>query len=404
VFTDTFTGLAKILSAKEDVVEGGWEKVVTRIEQLMPSMEEKRKGAPSNKHIADTLTRMHNALFTYHDTSTKDAAKAWNHLKSGFAHKMAMLEPWNAPLEKKKVAMVKNIFKQGFWPDGVGLIEDKTPIFIIGFPRSGSTLLERVLDSHSQVVGTGEDSVFNGRLDQIRNQIVKASMTGSVDMIRSVVDHEAKEVLEETRVRWESIEKTKKKTSTTGFTTIDEKPQRFTDKMLTNYFNIGFIHMLFPNALILHVARNPMDVLFSSYKHEFPAGTLDYTSEFGPLSDLYLSYREIIEHWDAVLPGRVTHVRYEDMVNDMPGMAKAIIASTGLEWEEDVLDFHKKKHAVNTHSTTQVRKGVYKTAVEAWKRYEEPLQPLMKLVGDKVDWDLKTSLPSYTPPVTVDAK
>jgi hypothetical protein len=201
----------------------------------------------------------------------------------------------------------------------------------------------------------------------------------------------ANSVVDTMRDRWKTIQ-----------SNIDPKegrdepePLRFADKMLTNYFNVGFIHMLFPKALILHVARNPMDCVFSAFKHVFPSGGLDYTSEFSSVADMYHSYRDVMEHWDTVLPGRVTHVRYEDMVHDMPGMARAIIAAAGLPWDDSVLNFHQKKHAVNTLSTTQVRKGVYKHSLEAWKKYETPLQPLVKLVGDRVNWDLKTFLPTY---------
>ena len=100
--------------------------------------------------------------------------------------------------------------------------------------------------------------------------------------------------------------------------------------MLTNYYNVGFIHLLYPNALILHVAREPMDTIFSAYKHEFPPGTLDYTSDFEALAELYHAYRDLMEHWDHVLPGRVTHVRYQDMVHDMPGIARAIIGKLSI--------------------------------------------------------------------------
>jgi hypothetical protein len=228
-------------------------------------------------------------------------------------------------------------------------------------------------------------------LDEIRNAIVSASMSGQPDALANVVTEMANSVVDTMRDRWKTIQ-----------SNIDPKegrdepePLRFADKMLTNYFNVGFIHMLFPKALILHVARNPMDCVFSAFKHVFPSGGLDYTSEFSSVADMYHSYRDVMEHWDTVLPGRVTHVRYEDMVHDMPGMARAIIAAAGLPWDDSVLNFHQKKHAVNTLSTTQVRKGVYKHSLEAWKKYETPLQPLVKLVGDRVNWDLKTFLPTY---------
>ena len=142
-----------------------------------------------------------------------------------------------------------------------------------------------------------------------------------------------------------------------------------------------------------------MDTIFSAYKHEFPPGPLAYTSHFPSLAEFYHGYRDLMEHWDRELPGRVTHIRYEDLVNDMPGVAKKVIEATGLEWHDDVLQFHKKKQAVNTLSTTQVRKGIYKDGIQAWRRYEKFLTPLVKLVGERTKYDLRTTLPGYQPPV-----
>lgn len=94
-----------------------------------------------------------------------------------------------------------------------------------------------------------------------------------------------------------------------------------------------------------------------------------------------------MEHWDNVLPGRVMTIRYEEMVEDLPRVAKGVIDATGLEWHDEVLDFHKKKQAVNTLSTTQVRKGIYKDSLQSWRRYEEHLHPLVKLIGDRVRYN-----------------
>ena len=105
-----------------------------------------------------------------------------------------------------------------------------------------------------------------------------------------------------------------------------------------------------------------------------------------------------MEHWDRELPGRVTHIRYEDLVHDMPGVARKIIDATGLEWDPSVLDFHTKKQAVNTLSTTQVRKGIYKDSLQAWKRYETHLKPLVELIGERTSYNLKTSLAGYESP------
>jgi hypothetical protein len=393
-FKDAFTGMAKVLTAKEDAVPQGWDPMLAIIEDLIPQLELQFSSNPQAKRAAaEALNRLYHVIFTYHDVKTNNTEAAWKALSDGYRYKMSVLAPFNEAYEKQKVMQIKQIFHRDFWPKGVGSLS-QVPIFIIGFVRSGSTLLERVLDAHPLIVGTGEDSVFNGKLDHIRNSIVQASLSGSPEALAQTVQQMADEVVVDMRKRWQVIDANTNKMS-------DEKsalPERFADKMLTNYFNVGFIHLLFPNALILHVVREPMDTIFSAFKHEFPPGTLDYTSQFSSLAQLYHSYRDVMEHWEEVLPGRVSHVRYEDMVHDMPGMAKSIIEATGLPWDEDVLNFHKKKQAVNTLSTTQVRKGVYKHSLQAWKRYEEPLQPLVKLIGDRVDWDLKTTLPSYDRP------
>lgn len=139
-----------------------------------------------------------------------------------------------------------------------------------------------------------------------------------------------------------------------------------------------------------------MDTLLSAYKHDFPPGGLDYTSDFVGLAGLYHSYRDVMRHWDMVLPGRVTHIRYEDMVTNLAHVAPGIIEAAGVPWDPMVLNFHTKKHAVNTLSSTQVRRGLYSHHFESWKRYKEFLGPLMTLVGSEVRYDLKTTLPKTT--------
>lgn len=393
-FLDVFTGLARVLQAKETAVPGGWDTMIEQLHAMIPSLEKQHANLGGNREarnfLSTTLNRLYHVLFLYHDVKTKDTDTAWGYLSKSYTHKMSVLPEWNAGFEGQKIAATKQIFHRGFWPAGVGS-NTRVPIFIIGFVRSGSTLLERVLDAHPKIVGTGENSVFNGQLDEIRNKIVETSISGDANALTNVISSLADEVVVEMRQRWRMVASGEDRAADQ----LD--PERYVDKMLTNYYNVGFIHMLFPNALILHVAREPMDTIFSAYKHEFPSGTLDYTSDFSPLAELYHGYRNLMEHWDKELPGRVTHIRYEDMVHDMPGVAKKIIEATGLDWDDSVLDFHKKKQAVNTLSTTQVRKGVYKDSLQAWKRYEKHLTPLVTLIGKRTQFDLKTTLPGYVP-------
>jgi hypothetical protein len=176
-------------------------------------------------------------MFSYHDTKTKDRDKAWAHLTSSYKYKMSVIEPWDAATERQKLMTTKTVFHKAFWPAGIGS-RTRAPIFIIGFVRSGSTLLERVLDAHPQIVGTGEDSVFNGRLDQIRNSIVQASLSGDLYELQTTVQELADSVVSDMRQRCKIIA-----ANTAGLEDSGVEPERLADKMLTNYFNVGFIHM-----------------------------------------------------------------------------------------------------------------------------------------------------------------
>lgn len=398
-FLDVYTGLGRILQARETAVPAGWEPMIESISTMIPALETqytKISNADGKNMIARTLNRLMHVLFVYHDAKTNNTKAAWEFITKSYKYKMSALKKsWDAGFENQKITATKQIFRPGFWPDDVGS-KSPVPIFIIGFVRSGSTLLERILDAHPSIIGTGENSVFNGRLDDIRNKIVETSLNGDSSAMSSVISSLADGVIDEMRRRWEMVSSDEVRVAT------EIIPERFIDKMLTNYYNVGFIHMLFPNALILHVVREPMDTIWSAYKHEFPSGTLDYTSDFSSLAELYHGYRDLMDHWDKVLPERVTHVKYEDLVNDMSGVARMIIKTTSLEWDDSILEFHKKKQAVNTLSTTQVRKGVYKDSLQAWKKYETYLSPLVDLLGDRTVYNISTSVPNYVPPSVVE--
>ena len=174
------------------------------------------------------------------------------------------------------------------------------------------------------------------------------------------------------------------------------KPLKLADKSLTNYKHIGFIHMLFPKAAIFHVSREPMDSVFSNFKHDFYADGLNYSDSFDTLAPWYKAYRQVMDHWDEVLPGRIFHVRYEELVNDFDNIARAIIAATGLPWDDAILDFNTRKQATNTFSTTQVKDKIHTGSIYSWKKYETQLQPIVQVLGEYISNERTTTLPGYS--------
>lgn len=231
-FLDAFTGLARVLQAKEAASPQGWEPMVQTLQALIPLLEnqvEHIQQAEGRALVGSSLARLYHVLFNYHDTKTMDTNAAWKSLTQAYKFKMDSLPPWNAGFEAQKIQATKQIFHAGFWPD-VGSQSD-VPIFIIGFVRSGSTLLERILDAHPEIVGTGENSVFNGQLDYIRNKIVETSMIGDTKALKVEVQRLADGVVSEMKSRWDMVVSVEDRAAGRPM------PRKYVDKMLTNYYS-----------------------------------------------------------------------------------------------------------------------------------------------------------------------
>ena len=153
---------------------------------------------------------------------------------------------------------------------------------------------------------------------------------------------------------------------------------RVTDKMLSNYYFVGLIHLLFPNAKIINIVRNPIDTCLSAYTKLFK-DDMPHSYDLTEMGHYYKRYEDIMAHWHKVLPaGVLKEVRYEDVVADTDKKAREIIEFCGLEWDDQCLDFHKSKRPVKTASVVQIRKPVYNTSVNRWKNYKKHLKPLIE--------------------------
>ena len=245
-------------------------------------------------------------------------------------------------------------------------LEDDRPVFIVGMPRSGSTLVEQIVSSHPDIYGAGEVKYLAQALGQLRDRF--PSLPKYPEMIEKI-----------TPAQLDIVAKSYQKALSQGA----GGAKRITDKLLTNYFFVGLINLLFPNAKVIHTQRNPVDTCLSGFTKLFK-DDMPHSYDLAELGRYYSKYRELMEHWESVLPdGFMTTVVYEDVVADTEKEARRLIEFLGLPWDDKCVDFHKSDRPVKTASVAQVRRPIYKTSVERWKKYGPGLQPLVDAVDAK---------------------
>ncbi len=241
---------------------------------------------------------------------------------------------------------------------------DPAPIFIVGLPRSGSTLVEQILASHSQVEGTMElhdIPAMVRELDQLA-----ADRDGYPERLRALSVEElanlGRRYLAQTRA-------------------VRSGRPRFIDKMPNNFSHVGLIHAILPNATIVDVRRHPMDACFSNYKQYFAHGQ-SFSYDLEDLGRYYRCYLALMDHWDQVLPGKVMHLQYEQLVRDPQDTVRGLLEHCGLPFEAATLAFHENRRPVRTASAEQVRQPLYATGVGYWRRFATELEPLRAALGD----------------------
>jgi len=242
------------------------------------------------------------------------------------------------------------------------------PIFIVGLPRAGSTLLEQILASHSQVDGTMELHNILGLASRLKGRNSKVNANKENQYPKNL--HEINpdyfkrfglQFINETRV-------------------YREQAPLFIDKMPNNFLHIGLIRLILPNAKIIDARRAPMACCFSGFKQLFAEGQ-DFSYNLEDIGRYYQAYLKLMDHWHEVLPDFVLTVNHEDVVDDLEKQVRRILDFCGLEFEQSCIDFHKTKRNIKTPSSEQVRQPIYKSATEQWKHFEEYLGPLKKVLN-----------------------
>ncbi len=240
------------------------------------------------------------------------------------------------------------------------------PIFIVGLPRAGSTLLEQILSSHSEVDGTLELPNILSLSQRLRRRARQEGATEYPGILNELSDEECdafgREYIDDTRIHRQGA-------------------PFFIDKMPNNFRHIGLIQLILPNAKIIDARRHPMACCFSGYKQLFAEGQ-EFTYDLADAGRYYRDYVELMDHWDAVLPGKVLRVHYEDVVADTAAQVRRILDYCGLPYENACVNFHETRRSVRTPSSEQVRQPIYTSGLEQWRHFEPWLEPLKTALGE----------------------
>jgi len=269
------------------------------------------------------------------------------------------LHPWNDALAQALWEKTRRAFDENFFAERQAHNEvDVTPIFIVGMPRSGTTLIEQILASHPAVFGAGELKDLSEVLEE------HSRAAGTPDLPTWAAQASMADFAAVGRAYIERLKK------------LAPGARIVTDKMPGNFFLIGVIRLALPNAKIIHSVREPMDSSFSCFSRLFN-DAMDFTYDLGALGRYCGRYLKMMAHWHRVLPaGTVLDVRYEAMVADTESQVRRLLEHVGLPWNDNCLAFHKNKRRVKTASVAQVRQPIYTSSVARWQRFEKHLQPL----------------------------
>jgi len=296
-----------------------------------------------------------------------DFSTAWHYYERGNAQKRAESR-YRPELLEQNTALQKQFLTTEFFKlrEGYGASSHE-PIFILGMPRAGSTLLEQILASHSQVEGTQELSNMPRAVLDLQGYNPDLNNPRYPGCLVDISTYELR-ALGEKFLRDTQVYR-------------NGRP-RFIDKMPNNWRHIGLIHLMLPNSVIIDARREPMACCFGNLKQLYARGQ-EFAYSIEDMARYYRTYLELMAHWNAVLPpGRILRVLHEEVVEDLEGSVRRILAHCGLEFEPACIEFHKTRRSIRTASSEQVRQPIYREGLDQWRNFEPWLGPLKDALGD----------------------
>ncbi len=313
----------------------------------------------------DDRIHLHFALAAAYE-KTGDTDQAFTHYSEGNRMKKAQsrytCEVMHRELQRQQEFFTPALFAA---QEGKGF-PAPDPIFIVGLPRAGSTLIEQILASHSQIDGTLELPNILSLSRSLKNAARKTKASAYPDNLRDLSGDElsahGRAFIEDTQMHRQGA----------AF---------FTDKMPNNFRHIGLISLILPNAKIIDARRDPMDCCFSGFKQLFAQGQ-EFTYGLEEIGRYYTDYVALMDHWQRTLPGKILHVQHEDVLDDLEAQVRRMLDYLDLAFEPACLDFHKTERAVRTASSAQVRQPLNRKGLGAWRQFEKHLDPLKTSLGD----------------------
>ena len=287
----------------------------------------------------------------------KDFARAFGHLEAGNRLKRSLIN-YDEPRQARFFTDFARVFDADFVKRHALDSADPRPVFIVGMPRSGTTLVEQILASHPEVHGAGEVHALRNVL---REELPPDPGDYALPEGLAGLDRAAYSRAAARYGAW--------------LDNLAPGAARVTNKLPGNMVFVGLMALLYPQAKIIHCSREPLDTCLSCYSKLFTTGH-PFAYELRELGRFYRMYDALMAHWRAALPGRMLELRYEELVADLEGQSRRLVAHLDLPWDEACLRFHESSRAVRTASLAQVRRPIYKDSVGRWKRYEKELAPL----------------------------
>ena len=294
--------------------------------------------------------------------------EAFEHLDKGNKIKRDQSQYSIERMEQELNAQINVCNKDFFDQLGEGGCENRDPIFILGLPRAGSTLIEQIIASHSMVDGTLELPNILSLAQSLRGDDIYGKQ-GNYPKSMITLSKEKRNEMGSNFIHETKIHR--------------KNAPMFTDKMPNNFRHIGLIHLILPNAKIIDARRYPLDCCFSMFKQLFAQGQ-EFSYGLAEAGSYYNSYIKLMDHWEEVLPGKILRVNNEEVIQDLEGQVSRILDFLGLPFEEACISFHETDRSVRTASSEQVRKPINKEGVDRWKPYAKHLKPLVEVLDGKL--------------------